>query len=268
MKRCSICDNVMEKVFSAEVLRRHNVTYYRCDGCGLLQSQDPYWLDEAYLDPITPADTGLVQRNVAIAARLSALLYFCVDPKGSYLDVAGGYGLLVRLMRDIGFDFYWSDAHCENLLARGFESGTAPPHYAALTAFEVLEHVPDPPAFVSELIRTHGVSTLIFSTQTYSGGVPDKDWWYYAFDTGQHISFYEPRTLAALGRRLGLQYCSSPRMHVLTDRPERFRRIALLTGHLAFPAALYIRSKLGSRTIADRDRLMQAPGEAPHAHRD
>ncbi|TRZ56747.1 MAG: class I SAM-dependent methyltransferase [Rhodocyclaceae bacterium] len=257
-KPCAICDADMDRVFSATVLSRHEVNYYRCAKCGLVQTEDPYWLDEAYRDPIAASDTGLIQRNFSLAAKLASLLYFCLERKGAYLDVTGGYGMLVRLMRDIGFDFYWSDKHCENILARGFESAKAGREFSALTAFEVLEHVQDPLGFVSALSKEHGVRTLIFSTQTYAGDLPPKDWWYYAFETGQHITFYQARTLATLAGRLGLHFLSANGLHVLTDRPARFGRLKLLTGLLAFPAAVCIRRRLGSKTMSDHLDLMRA----------
>jgi len=250
----------MQQVFSAKVLNRHEVDYYRCAECGLLQTEDAYWLGEAYRDPIAISDTGLIQRNFSMAARLSALLYFCLDPRGAYLDVAGGYGMLVRLMRDIGFDFYWSDKHCENILARGFESARAERRFSALTAFEVLEHLRDPVEFVSDLLKQHAVRTLLFSTQTYAGGVPPTDWWYYAFETGQHISFYQSRTLAALAKRLDLHFLSANGLHVLTDIPTDFGHLKLLTGKLAFPVAVFVRRLLGSRTMSDHAQLLRATG--------
>jgi len=248
----------MDEVFSATVLSRHAVSYYRCARCGLLQTEAPYWLDEAYREPIAAADTGLIQRNFSLAARLSAVLYSCLDPRGAYLDVAGGYGMLVRLMRDIGFDFYWHDQHCENVLARGFEAAGAGRKFSALTAFEVLEHVPDPVRFVSDLLQQHDVRTLIFSTQTYAGNLPPRDWWYYAFETGQHISFYQARTLATLAERLGLHFLSANGLHVMTDRPAQFGRLKLLTGLLAYPAAVYVRRRLGSKTVSDHLALLRA----------
>lgn len=250
----------MEKSFSGTLLGKYDVSYFRCATCGLLQTEEPYWLDEAYQDPIASSDTGLIQRNFSMAARLSTLLYFCLEPRGAYLDVAGGYGMLVRLMRDIGFDFYWSDKHCQNILARGFESAASGKAFSALTAFEVLEHVSDPLDFISDLLKTHGVRTLLFSTQTYEGAPPPAGWWYYAVETGQHISFYQPRTLGTLAKRLGLHFLSAHRLHVLTDQPAVFRRINLLTGYLAFPATIYIRHRLGSRTVSDQKALMR-PGQ-------
>ena len=40
---------------------------------------------------------------------------------GSIVDYGGGYGLLVRLMRNSGFDFYRYDPYCANFFAKGFE---------------------------------------------------------------------------------------------------------------------------------------------------
>ena len=76
--------------------------------------------------PLHVADTGLVMRNLDIAKKLATLLYFGFDPRARYVDVAGGYGMLTRLMRDDGFDFHWDDKFCANLLARGFEADTGP----------------------------------------------------------------------------------------------------------------------------------------------
>jgi len=39
-----------------------------------------------------------------------------LNPDGIFLDYAAGYGLFVRLMRDAGYNFRWSDLYCQNLL--------------------------------------------------------------------------------------------------------------------------------------------------------
>jgi len=246
----------MSHNFAATLLRKYEVPYFHCSSCGLLQTEEPYWLDEAYSDAIAVADTGLIQRNISIAAKLASLIYFELDPKGAYLDVAAGYGMQVRLMRDFGFDYYWSDKYCANLLARGFEADSATSPFQALTAFEVLEHVHDPLSFISESMSSYGSRTLIFSTELYHGAPPEKDWWYYAFNTGQHISFYQPKTLQVIAERLGLKFYSAHGIHMLTDRLINNKRFALLTGRLAYPMALYVKTQMKSRTLPDHYMLM------------
>ena len=123
---CRLCGQTAALAFETRVLRRHRARYFLCSFCGYLHSEEPYWLEEAYRTPISIPDTGVVQRNLVNAWRLSALLFCIADAKGRFVDLAGGYGLLTRMMRDNGFDFYWSDRYCENLFARGFEvEGTA-----------------------------------------------------------------------------------------------------------------------------------------------
>ncbi len=250
----------MSRAFSAILLRKYEVSYFHCGSCGFLQTEKPYWLGEAYGAAISVADTGLVQRNLGISGRLAVLLYLCFDPRRSYVDVAGGYGMLTRLMRDIGFDFYWDDKHCENLLARGFEAGSRALDVAAVTAFEVLEHVPDPLDFLSATMRRFNTGSMVVSTETYSGAAPPPaSWWYYAFETGQHIGFYRRDTLQTVADRLGLGLFSAGGLHIFSSKPLPNRLIATaLCGRAALPLASYVRHRLGSRTIEDHKLLLKA----------
>lgn len=254
--QCPICGNSLTRSFQARVLGKYEVAYFHCSGCGFLNTEDPYWLEEAYSEAIALTDTGLVQRNIVTARQLATLLYFCFDRDGAYLDVAGGYGMLVRLMRDHGFDYFWDDKYCPNLMARGFAADAAKRPFSALTAFEILEHVPDPMEFLNELINTHRARTIIFSTVLYGGtSPPPPSWWYYAFESGQHISFYQHRTWQAIAERLGLHFISLNRLHMLTDRRPSPLLMQAASGKLAGPLSLYVRRQMGSKAQADH-RLM------------
>jgi 2-polyprenyl-3-methyl-5-hydroxy-6-metoxy-1,4-benzoquinol methylase len=105
-------------------------------------------------------------RNVSLAFKVASALYwvFGEQGKGQYRDAAGGYGMLTRMMRDLGFDFYWSDAYCENLMARGFEYSPAVGNCEAVTAMEVMEHLTDPLPFVENILKESGADSLIFTT--------------------------------------------------------------------------------------------------------
>lgn len=215
--RCSITGSLMRPVFSEIVLGKYDVSYYYSEESGLLRTEKPYWLGESYQDAISCTDTGLVSRNNSNSKVLEVILECLNLGKGVYLDIAGGYGLLTRLLRDKGFDCYTTDRYCENIFAKSFEP--IPGFKAdAMFAFEVLEHLEDPFQFLNEMFELYNCRTLIFSTVTFFGEVPPRDWWYFSFETGQHISFYQPRTLSLLAERLGCKYFKlDENFHIISD---------------------------------------------------
>ena len=216
---CPISGSLMKPVFSAVVLEKYEITYYYSQESGYLKTESPYWLDEAYQDAINDTDTGLVARNVRFSNELDAVLACLGIKNGNLLDVAGGYGLLTRLMRDKGYDCYTTDKYCENLFAQSFEpysDFTA----EALFAFEAMEHIEDPLQFLETQFHTYKCKTIVFSTLTFTKKIPKKDWWYYLFEEGQHISFYQPRTLSLLANKLNCHYYMiNPAFHIITNKP-------------------------------------------------
>lgn len=256
-QHCQICGSGMRALFNAMVLGRYDVAYYQCPGCGFVRTEEPYWLDEAYSDAIALTDTGVMDRNVSLAAKLANILHFCIEPEARYLDVAGGYGILTRLMRDLGFDYYWDDKYCENLVARGFEGAASTLPFRAMSGFEVIEHVPDPLGFIREIMATHQCRTFIFTTVPYPDDqAPDPDWWYYSRITGQHISFFHQRTLKVMAGKLGMSLYATGGLFVLTDRPLRNSwMLRVLTSRLAFPLSRFVRWRQGSRIQTDHQRM-------------
>ena len=256
VNQCRVCAMAVAPAFTHQLLGKYSVQYFTCSGCGLLQTEAPYWLDEAYGQPIAERDTGVVARNLHLANVTAALAWHLNSSEARCLDAAGGYGLFTRLMRDIGFDYYWSDPHTPNLLARGFEAQTTSQSFELVSAFEVLEHLADPVGFLSNLRNRTGCHTFITSTELYSGPPPDPDWWYYVFDTGQHIGFYQRRTLQVIATQLGMQLHSRRNIHVFTDRPLSALRFRLITStRWAALMASLPKLRLRSRVWADSQQV-------------
>ena len=216
----------MTVAFEATFLGGHRAPMDWCRACGFLRARAPFWLEEAYSSAIATTDTGLLWRNLHIGDRLRALLPVLFDANGPFLDFAGGYGVLTRLMRDRGFDFWWQDEYAQNLLAAGFEYDDAVGPALAVTAFEVLEHVADPAAMIRDALAKGQADTFIFTTELYAGDPPPRDWHYYSFGTGQHIGFFRHDTLAALGRRLDMHYLTEGGLHMLTKRDVSAKKYA------------------------------------------
>lgn len=217
--KCKICSSNALSFSFDTVLKKYGVEYFRCPSCGFVQTEEPYWLAEAYADAISLADVGLVQRNLRRVPIVTALIATFFTADGKFIDYGGGYGLLVRLMRDAGFNFYRSDRHCANLLARGFE---AEPEgnvtFELLTAMELFEHLADP---IGEVEQMLGYSrSIFFTTLLLPEPAPQPgDWWYYVPDQGQHISFYTRKSLEVIAARFGLALVTDGvSRHLLTNR--------------------------------------------------
>ena len=187
--KCKICNNNTYNIFSAKILNKSNIKYYYCDHCGFLQTEEPYWLKEAYSNSISITDTGIMLRNIGSSKMTAVILYFLFNKRGKFLDFAGGYGIFTRLMRDIGFDFYWYDPQSTNLLARGFEIKGKNCKYELVKAFEVFEHFVEPIKGFESILQFS--DNVLFSTDLLPSTLPKPgEWRYYALESGQHISFY------------------------------------------------------------------------------
>jgi hypothetical protein len=257
---CRLCGGEAKLRFQKRVLGRHLAGYYQCAACGLTQSEEPHWLEEAYATPIADIDTGLLARNLHACRMATVFLHIAHAGGRPCLDWAGGYGVFTRLMRDAGFEFHWQDRFTENRFARGFEwdPSFGPPF--ACTAFEVLEHLPRPLEGFREL-ASFGAEYLITSTEIHPGPAPGEDWFYLAPESGQHVAFYRRDTLARLGRESGYPVVhTGPHMQLFARRPfpAWWWCAANLPGTPFYPLVRRLRRSL---TDADSVRLRgRSPG--------
>lgn len=248
---CKICNNIIPIFQSGIILKKYRINYFHCEVCGYIQTEKPYWLSEAYKNPINLSDTGLVSRNIYFSQKVASILYFFFDKTGQYLDYAGGYGIFTRLMRDYGFDYYSYDPYCENLVARGFE-GDISNKYKLVTAFEVFEHFENPIVELEKLLAMS--DSILFSTETYLYNPPNlNDWWYYGLEHGQHVGIYSYKTLKYLANKYNLNlYTNKKSFHLITKRKINrilFFIITKLSNHGLFSI---VKRNLISKTQTDR----------------
>ncbi len=224
---CKICEAPTVHFGQQRILGQYLAEYRRCQACGYVFVVDPHWLEHAYSTAIAALDTGIVTRNLWLADVMSALLGTSLRKTRRTLDFGAGTGLLVRLMRDRGHDFHWYDAYSPNLLARGFESELSA-RFDLVTAFELVEHLPDPVATFDALHLLAPV--IVISTELLPESASElDDWWYYAPESGQHIGFFTSNSLQVLARRLGLTLSSNGRnLHVLAPQAISTRLLRAL----------------------------------------
>lgn len=144
-------------------------------------------------------------RNQSCMERILITLWMLGGKHQRVKDVAGGYGVLVRMLRDAGVDARWSDKYAQNLLARGFEDDGQ--HAFLATSFESFEHFVRPTDELKTLLES--ADSLLISTELAPDSTPNaKDWWYYGLDHGQHIGFYRHRTLNWMAGQFGMRLLS------------------------------------------------------------
>lgn len=214
--KCRCCAEDANPLFSATLLG-NVVSYYECSACGYLQTETPYWLNKAYSSVINNCDTGIMIRNQKNLDLIIVTLGALNQMNGLVVDYAGGYGILVRLLRDRGINSLWADPYCKNLLAVGFEHEGE--KATLVTAFEAFEHFVNPMQEVEKLFDI--APNLLISTELVATPAPASDhWWYYGLDHGQHIGFFRLKTLQMLARKFNKHLVSNGQSyHLFTDKP-------------------------------------------------
>jgi hypothetical protein len=181
------------------------IYYHRCDACGLIFTRAfDLWSKADYLQHIYNDDYVKVDPDyVDIRSRdNAALILSFIKPElhPRVLDYGGGNGRLAKLLTDAGIDALgWDPMNGDPLSS---PAGS----FDLVTAFEVLEHTPDPLVSLGEalsLVNDSGAmlfSTLLSNT-TVRRGV---NHWYIAPRNG-HITIFTRSALTKLLASFGFQ---------------------------------------------------------------
>lgn len=215
---CNICNQNTNLLFSRNVLKKYQVNYFKCNTCGFIQTEDPFWLNEAYTDAITNQDIGLISRNINYSKITKGLIKILhIDNEANFLDYGGGYGMFVRQMRDFGYNFLRYDIYCDNIFAKNFE-GDLKSYYKIITAFEVFEHLVNPFDTIKDLLNITDI--LFFSTEIQPNNTNEiEKWWYIMEETGQHISLYSLQSLKFLAETNNFNYYTNKKdLHIFSKK--------------------------------------------------
>lgn len=260
---CRVCRENTRYLWTGNLLD-YNIQYFDCSRCGYVQTETPFWLERAYAEAINDSDTGLLSRNIRNSQIVIATLALLQQLNAPVIDYAGGYGILVRLLRDRGICALRMDPFCENLVARGFDytPNATIPAPALVTAFEAFEHFSDPCKELKKMLTI--APNVLLSTELIDDPAPPHDqWWYYGKEHGQHIGFFRHRTLAYLAQQQGKHLITNGRtLHLIAERPLNramwmtcIKSKGLLQRLLCF--------KLKSKTWSDHLEIVEAAAQTP-----
>lgn len=249
--KCKVCEKQSTYLFTSKIINKYEVKYYQCSNCKFIQTEEPFWLDEVYQNPINATDVGLLRRNTFFSKIITSLLFIKFDSKQTFLDYAGGYGVFTRMMRDIGFDFHWIDPFTKNLFAEGAEFNSEN-KYSLITVFETFEHFNEPIKEIEKMLSI--CKNIAFSTEMYQESL-DITWNYLGFDHGQHIAFYHPTTISFIAKKFNLNYYKIYDIHFIS--PIKINKLQLkLIKFLAHPVLFeYIKRNFRSLTMSDSLKL-------------
>ena len=179
---CVFCDyGKLEPLFALPILGR-NVQWMRCGRCRSIQVNRVDWLDEAYRDLGVNIDTGCAQRSILCSLYVRAMRAAGLLGRGAkVIDFGAGNGLLVRLLRDQGFEALGYDRYVRPIDCAGFtvETLDAKTSHGAdlVTAIDVLEHLPYPRRTFADIAANLSPQGLVLlRTPLYQPKVHGVEW--------------------------------------------------------------------------------------------
>jgi len=172
------------------------------------------------------------------------------------LDFAVGYGLLTRIMRDMGFDFFWSDPYTSNIFAKGFEYKSSLGQIELVTSFESFEHFINPMKEIDKMLRIS--KNLLFTTLLLPTPIKKpKEWWYYGLEHGQHIAFYSLKSLKFIADIHGLNLYSTGSTHLFTQKKVSQKALYFFINTSFFGISNLMPTLMGSKTFNDMNYIIR-----------
>lgn len=245
---CLVCSTPTAAVLTLSVFGRDR-ELHQCPSCEAAYYPEVDWLGEAYSTAISAYDTGIVERCFDIANVLTA--FMLGRSRDRVVDFGGGIGLLARIMRDRGFNFFSWDPMADYRLPL---PTTDRDSSDMVTMIEVLEHLQRP---MLECEQLSNRSRLIFiSTHLIPKEGLHKEWSYLQPESGQHIFFCTRRTLNVMASTMGMEVTSNGKnLHVFSSRRlTRWERLVIRFQQPAWVFGLLMSMPLRRKSLAMKDQ--------------
>ena len=196
---CPVCSSENKIYGTGTVLNKYTISYFRCPNCGFINTEEPYWLDEAYNKEVPDNQEGRAKRNIPIA---TSLIKQKLNPNGRYLDYGcAKNAFFVKAMRDKGFNCIGYDKY-EKVIDEYY--GKLSGQFEMITSWEVFEHIPNPKEVINELLSY--TDTIVIGTQRIKLDDPPKlTWPYFSRLSGRHISFYTIESFCIISKEFNLK---------------------------------------------------------------
>ncbi|MBI1363843.1 MAG: methyltransferase domain-containing protein [Proteobacteria bacterium] len=184
------------------------VPYYTCNTCSyLFTNAMDSWSDEdfknlIYNNEYIKTDPPFTYDRPKGNAEMLAHLFGATRNVLTVLDYGGGNGLLAKMLKGKGFCAKSYDPFHDN---PNIQKGK---RYHLVTAFEVVEHVPDQKKLFKDMLGYIGdTGVLFFSTllQNDDFAQDGMNWWYICPRNG-HVGFHTEASLKTLAASLGYKY--------------------------------------------------------------
>jgi hypothetical protein len=193
-RKCSRCNLIFTDFFdhfTPEQWARH------------VYNSDYIKIDPEYLD-VRP------RANVAVAQSATQGWW---SPASIGCDFGGGSGLMAKELTRRGIRFDCMDPFGETFLS------AKPGQYSLVTAFEVVEHLPDPLGSFAEIagLASKKQSLIVMSTTLNDVVSRPGDlikWWYAAPRNG-HITLYAEESMRFLAQKHGFEYARIRGLHLM-----------------------------------------------------
>ena len=235
---CKICNSNALFTLAYQILDKYDAQLFRCEFCQFQFIDDPSWLDGTFSDSLQSADIGSVDRCNLVLQFAEELSYALRIQNEMAIDWGGGYGLLTRMARDRGLDFWNFDPYVRSLFAAPADLSEMQ-NCSMIVVSEVFLHMTEPLDTLKKLLD---YAPIVLITAVVPPKELSTNWWYLTPATGQHVAFYSESTLRVMARLSGTTLVTDGSFfHVFSKKKLSLKSRVLISNRPLIYGVSYLR---------------------------